>query len=297
MRDAFISELLVQAKKDPSIILITGDLGFKVFDEYRESLPEQFLNAGIAEQNMIGLASGLAFEGWKPVVYSIANFPSLRALEQIRNNVCYHNLNVKIVSVGAGFSYGQLGSSHHATEDISALRVIPNLKIFSPGSTFESVKCTRFMIDEPGPAYLRIDRGGSKEDLKQDFKFLDSRTLRKGKNITFLVTGGIVTDTMKAADLLDASVISFPTISPLKLPQLNKDELLVTVEEHSVNGGFGSAVLERLNDEGYAFNKLLRLGVPGVFSDVVGDQDYLRKLFKIDCDSIVKRVKDAQAEL
>lgn len=293
MRDAFIAQLLIEAKEDPSIILITGDLGFKVFDEFRETLPKQFLNAGIAEQNMIGLASGLAFEGWKPIVYSIANFPSLRALEQIRNDVCYHNLNVKIVSVGAGFSYGQLGASHHATEDISALRVMPNLNLFSPGSTFESIKCTRFMIEQNGPAYLRIDRGGSKDDSKEDFKFGNSRTLRKGKEITFFTTGGIVSEVLMAANELDASVVSFPTISPLSLPKINEDELIVTLEEHSVKGGFGSAVLEILNDQSIPHKQLLRIGVPGVFSDVVGDQDYLRKLFKLDSNSIIERVREA----
>ncbi len=293
MRDAFIAQLLIEAKEDPSIILITGDLGFKVFDEFRETLPNQFLNAGIAEQNMIGLASGLAFEGWKPVVYSIANFPSLRALEQIRNDVCYHNLNVKIVSVGAGFSYGQLGASHHATEDISALRVMPNLNVFSPGSTFESIKCTRFMIEQNGPAYLRIDRGGSKDDSNEDFKFGNSRTLRKGKEITFFTTGGIVSEVLMAASELDASVVSFPTISPLALPKINENELIVTVEEHSIKGGFGSAILEAFNDSGIRYKRFLRIGVPGVFSEVVGDQDYLRTLFKLDSNSIIERVREA----
>ena len=133
MRDVFIKTLLEMAKEDPSIILVTGDLGFGVFNEFRKVLPNQFLNAGVAEQNMTGLATGMALEGFKVFTYSIANFPILRCLEQVRNDACYHQANVNIVAIGGGFSYGSLGFSHHATEDIAIMRSLPEISVFAPG--------------------------------------------------------------------------------------------------------------------------------------------------------------------
>ena len=160
MRTEFINTLYEIAKKDKNVILITGDLGFGVLDKFANDLPEQFINAGVAEQDMAGLATGLALEGKTVFTYSIANFPTLRCLEQIRNDVCYHNANVKIVSVGGGYSYGPLGMSHHATEDLSIMRALPNMTIVAPGDTIETGYATEAIYKLNGPCYLRLGRNG-----------------------------------------------------------------------------------------------------------------------------------------
>ena len=158
MRDIFVSTLLSIAEKDKNVLLMTGDLGFGVLNEFWKKLPNQIINVGIAEQNMIGFAAGLAKSGKIVYVYSIANFPSLRPFEQIRNDVAYHNLNVKIVSIGAGFSYGSLGITHHATEDIGVMRSLPNLTIYSPANNEETVFITNESYSNPGPCYIRLGR-------------------------------------------------------------------------------------------------------------------------------------------
>ena len=161
MRDAFVAELTQLAAVDPSVMLITGDLGFGVLDNYAAQFPEQFLNAGVAEQNMTGLACGLALEGHKVYTYSIANFTTLRPLEQIRNDICYHDADVTLVSVGGGFSYGQLGMSHFATEDLAILRALPNIKVIAPADPWETKILTRKLAIQKGPKYLRLDKGNA----------------------------------------------------------------------------------------------------------------------------------------
>ena len=158
MRDQFIKTLLGEVEKNPNIILITGDLGFGVLNEFIKKYPNNFINAGVAEQNMTGIAAGLALEGKKVFTYSIANFPTMRCFEQIRNDVCYHNLDVNIISIGGGFSYGSLGMSHHATEDIAVMRTLPNLDVLSPSGLWEVEQATKFLTRSNGPGFLRLDR-------------------------------------------------------------------------------------------------------------------------------------------
>ena len=164
MRDAFVAELTAAAEHDPRIILITGDLGFGVLTKFAERFPRQFINAGVAEQNMTAMACGLALEGRKVFTYSIANFATLRCLEQIRNDVCYHNADVTVVSVGGGFSYGQLGMSHFATEDIAILRALPNMTVLAPTGVWEAAQATKAIIAGRGPAYFRLDKGKAASD-------------------------------------------------------------------------------------------------------------------------------------
>src|SRR6185437_10903005 len=180
MRDTFIRELTELAADDPRIVLITGDLGFGVFEAYARRYPRQFLNAGVAEQNMTGLATGMALEGRIVFTYSIANFPSLRCLEQIRNDAAYHDANVKIVSIGSGFSYGQLGISHHATEDISILRALPGLTVVSPADDWEVAGATRALVSTPGTCYLRFDKSKAPETQREneEFRIGVARTVR-----------------------------------------------------------------------------------------------------------------------
>ena len=160
MRTAFIQELILQARKNPKIFLVVGDLGFSVVEPFAKEFPDRFLNAGVAEQNMTGVAAGLASEGYHVFTYSIANFPTLRCLEQIRNDVCYHNLPVTVVSVGAGMAYGNLGYSHHAVQDLAIMRTLPNITVFSPADPGETRECVQWLSFNPRPSYLRIGKAG-----------------------------------------------------------------------------------------------------------------------------------------
>ncbi len=301
MRDAFIRILGEEAKKDPRILLITGDLGFKVFDEYSQKYPKQFLNAGVAEQNMMGLATGLALEGRIVFVYSIANFPILRCLEQVRNDACYHQANVKIVSIGGGFSYGALGISHHATEDLSIMRALPEISVMAPGDLWETEEATKTLIDIPGTCYFRLDKsnaGYTNKDLEK-FEFGKARCLKEGTDITLVSTGGILNEVLKAYELLKEQnihcrVLSFHTLKPLDEKSLLKaageTEAVLTIEEHTVEGGLGGAVAECFLENGVLPRKFQRIGLRAGFSSIVGSQNYLRKIYEIDAQSIAEKV-------
>jgi transketolase len=303
MRDRFIETLINQIHENPEIILITGDLGFGVLDKFKEQYPDNFINAGVAEQNMTGLAAGLALEGKIVFTYSIANFPTLRCLEQIRNDICYHNLNVNIVSIGAGFSYGALGMSHHATEDLAIMRALPNLTLTSPSTLWETEQVTKAVIHSTGPSYLRLDKSfgfeESEDHLSRGFKLGEARILNKGVDCTIFVTGGILEEVQKAAKMLEnkrisTQVISVHTIKPfdVKIVQevIKSSKIIVSVEEHSLIGGLGSVISEVIAEEPN-FNKIfLKLGLKDQFSSIVGNQEYLRKESKIDSISIFDRI-------
>jgi transketolase len=202
MRAAFLKRLKSLAVKDPRIVLVTGDLGFGVLDEFERDLPGQYLNAGVAEQNMTAVATGMALEGFVVITYSIGNFPTLRCLEQLRNDVFYHQANVKVVSVGGGFSYGQLGMSHHATEDLSILRALPGVVICAPGSAYETTCLTESLITTPGPAYLRLERSAPDfiDDAPPTCEFGKARKLRDGDACTLIASGGVVAEVVAAAN-------------------------------------------------------------------------------------------------
>lgn len=307
MRDIFISSLLEEAKNDSRIILVTGDLGFKVFDQFREILPNQFINAGVAEQNMTGIAAGMALEGKIVFTYSIANFPTLRCLEQIRNSACYHQANVKIVSVGAGFSYGALGISHHATEDISIMRALPQLEIYSPGCDWEAYQSTKSMIRRPGTAYLRLDRSsaGNTQNPGEQYVFGRNRVLRNGDDLTIIVTGGILQEVLESSEVLAAEdisvrVINVHTIKPfdssLIIQAARETAGLIIVEEHTVDGGLGSLVAENLLEQGCMPGFFIRMGLRSEFSSVVGSQEYLREQYCISKKYIIEKARSAISE-
>ena len=204
MRDAFIARLTDIAREDPRLILVTGDLGFGVLTKFSQDFPGQYLNAGVAEQNMTGVAVGMALEGRIAYTYSIANFPILRCLEQIRNDAAYHDANVKIVSIGGGFSYGQLGMSHHATEDIAIMRALPNVTVVSPGCLWETREATSAIHNYPGTCYLRLDKSSAGDTSREGEKFElgKIRTVREGSDLTIASTGGILGAVLSAADRL-----------------------------------------------------------------------------------------------
>src|SRR5688572_18620333 len=203
MRDRFIQTLCELAQEDPRIMLITGDLGFGVLDEYRQRFPKQFINAGVAEQNMTLVATGMALEGHIVFTYSIGNFPTLRCLEMIRNDAAYHGANVKVVSVGGGFSYGPLGISHHATEDLAILRWLPDVTAMAPTGLWETEQVTRMIAATPGTCFLRLDKDrGPDGPIDVPLTVGHPRQLRMGREVAFFVTGGILSEVVKAADEL-----------------------------------------------------------------------------------------------
>jgi len=300
MRDAFTRALMREAANDPKLTLVTGDLGFGVLKPFWETYPDQFINAGIAEQAMTGLAAGLARTGRTVLTYSIGNFPTLRCLEQIRNDCAYHEANVKVVCVGGGFVYGSLGMSHHATEDMAILRALPGVTVFTPGDPHEVEAIVPMMLKTPGTCYLRLGRGGEPylhEGPLTDWQMPKALTLREGTDVALLSAGGILTQTLGAADLLkaqgvQAEVVSFPCIKPIdkeKIAELaQRFRHIVTVEEHSIVGGFGSAVSEVLAERGTGC-KLHRIGMPDIYSCVVGTQQYLRGEYQMDDKAICAR--------
>lgn len=286
MRDTFLSALLPIAKKNKNIILITGDLGFKVLDPFREQLPRQFINAGVSEQNMAMMAAGLAQEGKKVFTYSIGNFPTLRCLEMIRNDICAHNLDVKIVCVGGGFSYGALGSSHHATEDLSIMRALSNMTVFSPGCLQEVKKLTAESAKKCTPCYIRLDKDeGWKSKVLTAVQIGKPRQYVKGKKLALMATGGILSEVEKALSILKAcniqpSVYSIHTIQPVDKAAFRKEvknyKAILTVEENCSRGGLASCIMECLSDSAFHGKKMRHLGIGHAFLSPTGSQKYLR---------------------
>ena len=297
MREAFVSALSAAAKVDRNIVLITGDLGFGVLEKFAVDFPDQFFNAGVAEQSMMGMAAGLASTGKRVFVYSIGNFPTLRCLEQIRNDVCNMNNSVVVVSVGAGYSYGPQGYTHHALEDIAAMRALPNIEIISPADPIETALLTTQLAKSSTPSYLRLGKSKELTIHNNDIELTPGKFVKvsDGDHGTIIFTGSVGSVAMDAkADLLangmNVGVFSSPYISKIDVQTIEARAALgpmVIVEEHSVRGGFGSAVLEALNTHRVIAD--IRL----VFANqhnlaLIGDQKYLREANGISADAISK---------
>lgn len=298
MRDAFIRALTELAADDDRIVLVTGDLGFGVLQDFAARFPTRYINAGVAEQNMTAIACGMALEGFQVYTYSIGNFPTLRCLEQIRNDVCYHDADVKIVSVGGGFSYGQLGMSHFATEDLAIMRALPNMVVVSPSDPWEAAELTRQISARRGPTYLRLDKSAA--GLGEEPVALGvSRQVRAGDDVCLIATGGIVEEALEAADLLAADGISaavhaVATIKPLDpalIAAAGTAKAVVVIEEHTIIGGLGGAIAESCMSAGTAPSRFLRIGLDDIYPTVVGDQRYLRQTYDMDATAIARRTK------
>ena len=255
MRDAFVKELIKIAEADKRVWLLTGDLGFKVLEEFAESYSDRFVNVGVAEQNMIGVAAGIAMAGNIPYVYSLGNFPVMRCLEQIRNDVCYHNLPVRIVALGGGLTYGSLGYTHHSVEDLAVMTSMPGLKVIAPGDPFEASAATRALAAMPGPAYLRLGRAGETyvHSAPPDFSVGQAITVRDGTDCSIIATGAVLAVAAAAADLIakkgiSVRLISMHTLSPLDQGAIRyaaTTKTVITLEEHGP-GGLASLVAEVL---------------------------------------------------
>jgi transketolase len=295
MRSAFIKALIEAARVNPHVYLVVGDLGYSVVESFAQEFPDRFINAGVAEQNMTGMAAGLALTGKKVFTYSIGNFSTLRCLEQIRNDVCYHNANVKIVIVGGGVSYGAQGMTHHATEDIAIMRTLPNMTVVVPGDPVEARLATHAIASSFGPCYLRLGKNGESiiHDAEPTFELGKAIELTVGNDVTFIACGSILYNAVEAAKRLRehgiyAGVLSMPTVKPLDeraIRRLNS-KVIATVEEHSVIGGLGSAVAEM----GLRV-PLLRLGLPDAFITDLGSQTYIRDKNGLSVGGICESVR------
>ena len=302
MRDTFVKTLVELAKNDKNIELVTGDLGFGVLKPFWEQCPNQFTNAGIAEQNMTSVAAGMALEGKTVFTYSIGNFPTLRCLEQIRNDCAYHKANVKVVCIGGGFVYGSLGMSHQATEDLAILRALPDVVVMAPADLVEAEECTKALAQYKGTAYLRLGRGGEKRihEKIDNFDIGKAIKVHDGEKIAIFSTGAIFEEVTAAYDELktqghNPAVYTFPTVKPIDketIENISREfELVVTVEEHNIVGGFGSAVAEVMAEMSEKKARLLRIGLNDEYSIRVGNQKYLRTQYGMDSKSIVEKIK------
>lgn len=304
MRSIFNKVLLDIAKKDKRIYMVLADIGYGEIEPFRDTFPERFFNCGVAEQNMTGVACGIAMEGNIAITYSIANFPTLRCLEQIRNDVCYHDANVKIVIIGGGLAYGPLGISHQATEDIAIMRALPNMVVFCPGDFAEAEAGVRAMIKHHGPFYYRC--GYKREPAihkgKIDFKLGRAIQVRQGSDATVIFCGTIGNQVMPAVEQLAAQgiqcrVLSMHTVKPIDRKAIVKAAretgAIVTVEEHQANGGLGGAVAEVLCDEGVAPKKFKRFALPDEYVCKVGTHEWLLDKYGLSTRALVPQIKKA----
>jgi len=302
MRTAFIQTLIELARDDERIFLLVGDLGHAVVEPFSEEFPDRFINIGVAEQNMTGIATGLALCGKIVCTYAIANFPTLRCLEQIRNDVCYHNANVKIVITGGGLAYGALGMTHHATEDLAIMRALPNMTVVAPGDFTETILATQAIVAWPGPCYLRLTKpdGPVTPQAASNFQIGKATIVQDGSDVTLIATGGMLYNTVQAAKQLEeqgiqARMLSMHTLKPLDaeavLVAARETSAIITVEEHNIIGGLGSAVAEVLAESGNLPITFKRIGIDDTFCSQVGSQEYLRKTYSLSVDGIVKTVQ------
>lgn len=289
MRTAFLKKLFQLAKDDPNVWLLTADVGYSVLEPFAKQFPERFINVGVAEANMTGIAAGLAMSGKRVYTYSIANFPTLRCLEQIRNDICYHNLDVTIVAVGAGLSYGQLGYSHHGLEDISALRGMPNLTLLSPADPGE----VEALLPSCGPTYLRLGKAGEPPLHNEVVSPGKSVKIRQGARATIFATGSIL---QRALEVPDVTVISMPTLIPIDVDsilQARENAHIITLEEHGV-GGLASIVAEVLATHGYS-GKFTPIYVKKPPTPLCGSQNYLRDHYDLTEREINRALNSASA--
>jgi transketolase len=304
MRGAFFRALLELAEQDERVNLVVGDLGFGVVEEFARRFPKRFLNAGVAEQNMTGIAAGMALSGKIVFTYSIANFPILRCLEQVRNDVCYHNANVKIVAVGGGLAYGSLGSTHHATEDLAIMRSLPRMVVVAPGDPAEAQLATRAVAAHSGPCYLRLGRAGEAKVHHGQIHFQLGKAIqvRDGKDLTLISTGGLLETAVQVAESLRHTGLQTRVLSMHSVKPLDSDAILAaaretgavfTVEEHSVVGGLGSTVAELLAEASEGSIVFKRFGLPSAFCSVVGTQEYLRAQHGLSVQSLAAAIRSA----
>jgi transketolase len=299
MRAAFSESLVRLAKADSKLLLLTGDHGYGLFDNFRRECPSQYINAGVAEQNMVGMAAGLAQTGFRPIVYGLSAFVPVRVLEQIKLDIAHDQLPVILIGDGAGFVYSHFGSSHQSTEDIACTRAIPGLSVYSPADRFEVRLCLELAYQSKRPVYMRLG--------KADLDSVHNRTpqvtigtmlkVRQGKTggLSFIATGSMVRTAVGVATSRypQANVWSAPFIKPMNKQQVTdicqQSHAVIVLEEHSVFGGLGSAITEI--SAATAPVHLLRIGVADRFSERCGSYDYLLREHKLDQESVAQQIE------
>jgi transketolase len=302
MRNAFADELLKLAREDGRVVILSGDIGNRLFDKFKAEFPDRFYNCGVAEANMISMAAGLASCGFRPIAYTITPFVTTRCLEQIKVDVCYHEMPVMIVGTGSGLSYSSLGSTHHSFEDLAIMRVLPGMSVLAPADAGELRSCMRAALRQNGPAYVRIGKKGEPVIFKEPpaLEIGKWNIVEPGERVCMLSCGTLLPVTLEAAAKLRAGglapqVARCASVKPLDLDFLDNAaanfELLVTLEEHSLVGGFGSAVAESLADAALPHTpRLLRAGIPDHFLHDCGEQEQARALCGLDADTIAHRI-------
>ncbi|MCV2354523.1 transketolase [Paucibacter sp. B2R-40] len=304
MRDAFSNALVRLALADPKVLLLTGDHGYALFDEFRKRCPDQYINAGIAEQNMVGMAAGLARVGFRPFVYGLAAFVPVRTVEQIKLDIAHDDLPVVLLGDGAGFVYSHLGTSHQSTEDIACTRAIPGLQILSPADRFEMTACMDFAYANKGPVYMRMGKSDRGDVHSGPISALASGrllTVRKGRTDRpgLIATGSMVRTAIDIAQEQDLSVWSAPTLKPIAAEDIRAaartSNGLITMEEHSVLGGLGAAITEITSE--LQPTRVLRIGVPDRFSQHCGTHDYLLREHGMDTETVRRRICEYIASL
>ncbi len=304
MRNGVINEIHDYMKKNKQSYFLTGDLGYNLLEGIEKDFPDRFINVGVAEQNMIGIASGLALSGKKVFVYSIIPFLIMRDYEQIRNDICYHKLDITLLGIGSGISYGILSNTHFALEDVAILRPLPNMVIFSPSDEIEAVHGIRYFNNHRQPLYIRIGLRSEPIINKEPYDFLFSRgnILQKGEDIVIFVTGTLMEETINAAVLLkkeigtESTIVNIHVLKPIDKDiiiktSINK-KLVVTVEEHGLIGGLGAIVSETLAQCGIRV-KVLSIGIKDKLIKQTGTRVYLRKLLKLDYLGIYSQIWQA----
>ena len=302
MRNSFAREATRLAGSDPRVVLLAGDIGNRLFDEFKDKNPKRFYNCGVAEANMIGVAAGLAMSGLRPVCYTIAPFITYRCLEQIRVDVCYHDVPVIMVGTGSGLSYASLGGTHHSCEEMGMLRLLPNLIVLAPADEYEVRGALKAALDANAPVYMRIGKKGEPAVHKADVKIEIGKAIRmrEGSRVCFLSAGTVLPVAMEAAEGLAAAgissaVYSFHTVKPLDVGLLgeafNRFEIVATIEEHSILGGLGGSVAEWLADHPGSKARLVRFGTPDEFLHVTCEQEDARELFGLTPPAVIERVK------
>lgn len=309
MRNAFAEEITLLAAEDKRVVLLSADIGNRLFDNYKKQFPDRFYNCGVAEANTIGIAAGMAFCGLRPIAYTINSFITARCFEQIRIDVCSNNLPVTIVGVGGGLSYSSLGVTHHSCEDIAIMRVLPNMTVICPGDAFEVRASIRAALKYDAPVYIRLGKKGEPLVHKgmPDFKIgkaiiINEGNINEGNDVCLLSTGNMLPNVVKAAEILksqkvSAQVVSFHTIKPLDKDILSsafgRFKIVAVIEEHSLLGGLGGSVAEWLADQSPQKAILLRFGTKDTFLHKVGDQSYARHYFGLTAEAISKRILTA----
>ncbi|MEA1961534.1 MAG: transketolase C-terminal domain-containing protein [Bacillota bacterium] len=303
MRNAYLTALYALAENNPHVVAVVGDNGAIVYDQFRMDFPGQFMNFGISEANMVTACAGLASCGKIPFVYTIAPFLTMRAYEQVRNDVCMQNQNVKLVGTGAGFVYSSLGPTHHGTEDLAVMRVLPNITIFSPASPMEAQKATLAAYAIHGPVYLRLGTNRETEIYKEDYIFEPGKgiTLKEGNDLTIIVTGSIARDALEAAEGLDkmgiiTRVINIHTIKPLDQEIILRAAIetgaIISLEEHNLIGGLGTAVAEVLMENGANSVCFRRMGLIESFAQGYGNHQDLKEINAVSRKDIIRIARE-----